>query len=123
MNRTGLLRATGNLYMKWIFSAGLLVLILSFPFGEVRGSNSAQEWQSHISQIEAHSEYQAAFGSLTPGTFLFQDPSPDTPDESLTQVTDPRGDMSPLLVAIVVLVVLGTALLLAVSLLRRETDS
>jgi hypothetical protein len=123
MNRTGLLRATGSLKAKWLISAGLLVLILFFPIGGVRGSNFAHGWQSNISRIEAHSEYQATYGSLTPSTFLFQDPSPDTPDEPVTLAAEPQGDMSPMLVIVVVLVVLGTALLLAISLLRRETDS
>ncbi len=43
-----------------------------------------------------------------------------TQNESLSLVAEPQGDMHPILVVIAVLVVMGTALLLVGSLLRRE---
>lgn len=45
----------------------------------------------------------------------------ETQVESMTQISDPKDDMPAILVFIAILVVLGTALLLASSLLRRET--
>jgi len=123
MKRTGLLRAAGKINMKWRVSAGLLVSILFLPIGGIRGSSSTRESHSNISQTQVDSEYQAAIGSVKPTTILFQDPSPDTPDEPLTQVAKPQDEMSSILVVIVVMVVLGTALLLAVSLLRVKPDS
>jgi hypothetical protein len=123
MKRTGSLRAAGKMNMKWLVSVGLLVSILFLPIGGVRGSSSTHESHSNISQTQVHREYKATRGSVKPTTILVQGPSPDTPDEPLTQVAEPQDEMPSLLVVIVVLVVLGTALLLAVSLLRVKPDN